>query len=87
MTRAQAIAAINAKLSSLDDERVQAVAAIVDDIAADGDLPRALTARELALIEQSKEDFKAGRVVSQEEYRAEMDAFLSQRRSKLPKSA
>ena len=87
MTRAQAIAAINAKLSSLDDERVQAVAAIVDDIAADGDFPRALTARELALIEQSKEDFKAGRVVSQEEYRAEMDAFLLQRRSKYPKSA
>jgi hypothetical protein len=87
MTRAQTIAAINAKLSSLDDERVQAVADIVDDIAADGDLPRALTARELALIEQSKEDFKAGRVVSQEEYRAEMDAFLSQRRSMLPKSA
>lgn len=87
MTRAQAIAAINAKLSSLDDERVQAVADIIDDIAADGDLPRALTARELALIEQSKEDFKAGRIVSQEEYRAEMDAFLSQRRSKLPKSA
>ena len=87
MTRAQAIAAINAKLSSLDDERVQAVADIVDDIAADGDLPRALTARELALIEQSKEDFKVGRVVSQEEYRAEMDVFLSQRHSKLPKSA
>ena len=87
MTRAQAIAAINAKLLSLNDERVQAVADIVDDIAADGDLPRALTARELALIEQSKEDFKAGRVVSQEEYRAEMDAFLLQRRSKYPKSA
>jgi hypothetical protein len=87
MTREQAIAAINAKLPSQDDDGVMAVASIVEDIAADGDLPRALTARELALIQQSKEDFKAGRVVSQEEYRAEMDAFLSQRRSKLPKSA
>ena len=64
-----------------------AVASIVEDIAADGELPRALTTRELALIEQSKEDFKSGRVVSQEDYCAEMDAFLSQRRAKLPKSA
>ena len=87
MTRTEAIVAINAKLSSLDDDGVLAVASIVEDIAADGELPRALTARELALIEQSKEDFKAGRVVSQEDYRAEMDAFLSQRRAKLPKSA
>ena len=87
MTRTEAIAAINAKLSSLDDDGVLAVASIVEDIAADGDLPRALTARELALIEQSKEDFTAGRVVSQEDYRADMDAFLSQRRAKLPKSA
>ncbi len=87
MTRAEAIAAINAKLSSLDDDGVLAVAGIVEDIATDGDLPRALTARELALIEQSKEDFKAGRVVSQDDYRAEMDAFLSERRAKLPKSA
>lgn len=87
MTRAEAIAAINAKLSSLDDDGVLAVAGIVDDIAAADDLPRALTARELALIEQSKEDFQAGRVVSQDDYRAEMDAFLSERRTKLPKSA
>lgn len=87
MTRAEAIAAINARLSSLDDDGVLAVASIVEDIAVVEDLPRALTARELALIEQSKEDFKAGRVVTQEEYRAEMDAFLSQRRAKLPKSA
>ena len=63
MTRAEAIAAINAKLSSLDDDGVMEVASIVEDIAAPDDLPRALTARELALIEQSKEDFKAGRVV------------------------
>ena len=87
MTRAEAIAAINAKLSSLDDDGVLAVAGIVEDIAEVDEVPRALTARELALIEQSKEDFKAGRVVSQEDYRVEMEAFLSQRRAKLPKSA
>ena len=85
MTRAQAIAAINAKLSSLDDERVQAVAAIVDDIAADGDLPRALTARELALIEQSKEDFKAGRTYTVAESRAYIDEALARRREQRAK--
>lgn len=87
MTRTEAIAAINTKLSSLDDDGVMAVASIVEDIAASDELPRALTAHELALIEQSKEDFKAGRVFTQEEYRAEMDAFLSQRRATLSKSA
>jgi hypothetical protein len=82
MTRAQAIAAINAKLSVLDDERVQTVADIVSDLAAAGDLPRELTARELALVEQSKQDFAAGRVVTPDDYRAEMDAFLQDRRAK-----
>ena len=85
MTRAQTIAAINAKLSSLDDDRVQAVAAIVDDIAADGDLPRALTARELALIEQSKEDFKAGRTYTVAESRAYIDEALTRRREQREK--
>ena len=87
MTRTEAIAAINATLSSLDDDGVMAVASIVEDIAAERGLPRALTTREAALIEQSKEDFKAGHVVSQEDYRAEMDAFLTQHRARLPKSA
>ncbi len=39
MTRAEAIAAINAKLSSLDDGGVMAVASIIEDIAGTGDLP------------------------------------------------
>jgi hypothetical protein len=86
MTRNEAIAAINAKLSSLDDERILAVADIVDEIATTGDLPRVMTVRELALIEQSKEDFKTGRVVTPEDYRIEMDEFFSQRRAKLPNS-
>ncbi len=80
MTRAEAIAAINAKLSSLDDDAVLAVASIVEDIAGDGDLPRALTARELALIEQSKEDFKAGRTFTVAESRAYIDEALARRR-------
>ena len=76
MTRTEAIAIITEKLSSLDDERVMTVADIVQDMAKTDDLPRHLTPRELALIEQSKEDFKAGRAYSLAEARAMTDAFL-----------
>jgi hypothetical protein len=80
MTRTEAIAIINACLSTLDDARVQTVADIVEDMATTDDHPRALTPRELALIEQSREDFKAGRTLSTEEARARTLAFLAQRR-------
>jgi len=87
MTRIEAIAAINAKLSSLDDECVLTVVEIVNEIAATEVLPRSLSPRELALIEQSKEDFKTGRFLTPDDYRAEMGAFLLERRAKVPKSA
>ena len=78
MTRTEAIAVINAKLSALDDERVKTVVDIVEDIAqSSDDLTRDLTARELALIEQSKEDFKSGRTYSLSEARAMTDAALA----------
>lgn len=86
MTRAEIINAINAKLSSLDDDSVLAVAGIVEDIAASGEMPRALSPRELALIQQSREDFVSGRVVTQQDYRVEMDAYFAQRRAKFPHS-
>jgi hypothetical protein len=41
------------------------------------DLPRKLTAHERALIEQSKEDFKAGRSYSLDEARAQSDQVLA----------
>lgn len=81
MPRTEAMALITAKLASLDDERVLAVAEIIDDIAADDGSMRPLTARELALIEQSKADFKSGRTLSLDEARARTDAFLVQRRA------
>ena len=40
MTRAQALAIINAKLASLDDEHVMTVAEIVESMEAADDLPR-----------------------------------------------
>jgi hypothetical protein len=79
MTRTEALTAINARLSSLDDERVVAVAAIIDEIAADGVLPRALSARERDLLEKSKADFKAGRSLSHDEIVAMLDERLAKR--------
>ena len=70
MTRTQALAIITAKLASLDDEHVLTVAEIVQSMDAADDLPRELTAHELALIEQAKEDFRAGRAYSLDEARA-----------------
>jgi hypothetical protein len=84
MTRSQAIALITSKLASLDDERVQEIADLVQSM--DGEdleecvLPRELTPRELALIEQSKEDFRASRTLTLEEAEARTDEFLSARR-------
>ncbi|MEQ1697615.1 MAG: hypothetical protein ABL901_17410 [Hyphomicrobiaceae bacterium] len=84
MTRLEAIAAINAKLAALDDARVLTVAEMIDDIATATATAtvRPLTARELALLEQSKEDFAAGRTYSVEDVRAHSDALIQALRDK-----
>lgn len=89
MARAQTIATITQQLSSMDDEQLAAVADIVADMAAGEDggesiLPRELTPRELELIEQSKRDFAEGRTLTSEQYYAEMEVFLEQKRVKYP---
>ena len=84
MNREQALSAINAELAALDDDAVQAVADIVRAMATDSVLPRELTAEELALIEQSKEDFRQGRTYSPEEYKSEMAKFMSGLEAKYP---
>ena len=43
-------------------------------------LPRELTARELELIEQSKEDFRQGRTLSLDEAETRTEAFLAEHR-------
>ena len=83
MNREDAIAIITSQLASLDDEEVQAVAGMVQSMAdeeresTESVLPRELTARELALIEQSKEDFRLGRTYSSDEARAITADFLA----------
>jgi hypothetical protein len=82
MTRTEAIAIIAAKLAALDDERVMTVADIVQDMANPTVTALDLTDAERAAIERSKEDFKAGRTYSDDQYHAEMTAFMAGLKSK-----
>ena len=81
MTRTQAIAIITAQLATLDDERVLTVADFLQDIAAAEPLSRELTPGELALIAQSKDDFRSGRTLTPEQAHARTDAFIADRRA------
>ena len=78
MTRTAAIAIIDKALPSADEATLAAVAELLRTAGAEASvLPRALTARELALIEQSKEDFRHGRTLSAAETRASIDEALA----------
>jgi hypothetical protein len=77
MTRTEAIAIITAKLASLDDERVMTVADIVQDMTAPTAPALDLTDAERAAIERSKEDFRAGRTYTNDQYHAEMTTFMA----------
>jgi hypothetical protein len=85
MTRSEAIAIINAKLPALDDDRLSTVAELVEQMT-QSDMALDLTDEELAAIERSKADFKAGRTLSSQEYKAEMDAFMTRLAAKYPNS-
>jgi hypothetical protein len=80
MTRSEAIAIIEKALPTADDARLAAAAEILQEPAGESVLPRPLTMRELALIEQSKQDFAEGRSTSGEESRAYVEAALAARR-------
>ena len=77
MTRHEAIAAINAKIESLGDEDVEALAELVKIFGSTDGRPRHLTKRELELIENSRRDFVEGRTLSAAEARAATDNFLA----------
>ena len=80
MTRIETIASITAKLGTLDDERLQAIAEIVEDVAAD-EAFRPLTVSEIALLDQSKADFEAGRTLTLTKARVRTDAYFAERRA------
>ena len=89
MTRIEYISLITTRLASADDEMLAAFAELAADkqqvlsvadivtsmTVTDTDTPvRDLTPHELALIEQSKADFAAGRTLTHDELVAELDA-------------
>ena len=95
MTRAQSLAIISDALARTDDVTLAAAAAhlsvvakqdkptaadLIEALPTDSDLPRDLSPRELALIEQSKQDFQAGRTFTIDEASAYIDAALERRR-------
>ena len=78
MTRIEAIAIIEKALPVADEATLAAVAALLQSAQAEPSiLPRALTPRELQLIEQSKADFAAGRTLTSREARASIDEALA----------
>ena len=80
MTRKETIAAITERLATAPDEIVQSVAKLLDAAAGEESiLPRPLTPRELALIEQSKADFRNGDTLSPDELEAFLDAAADNR--------
>lgn len=77
MTRNEAIASINAKLASLDDDRLQVLAEIANSLS---DAPvRQLSDREMSLLARSKTDFSEGRATSLEESKAYVAEQLARR--------
>lgn len=80
MIRKEAIATITAQLESFDDERVQVVANLVQSLAV-GDLRRALSGRELALLAQAERDFATGNTLTLDEMDAYLDAARARRSS------
>ena len=93
MNRAQAISIIASHVEAADDATLVDVAdrlsrtvesaeraAVLVDLADETAVPRALTARELELVQQAREDFELGRVRTGEQSRAWVDAELDRRR-------
>ena len=78
MTRAEALAIIEQRVASTDDATLLAVAEILNAAGStESMLPRDLTAAERCLIQQSKDDFNAGRTLTGPEARLSIDADLA----------
>jgi hypothetical protein len=74
MSRAETIATITDQLTALDDERVNVIATMVQSLT---ESVRPLSAREQALLAESKREFSEGRSFSLAESRAQVDAVLA----------
>ena len=81
MTRTEAIAIIEQSIPSADETTLEAAARLFQKASSDLDLPRPLTAEDLASIERGREDFKVGRFFTPEELAASLDKALAERRA------
>jgi len=82
MTRSTAFTIIRRSLLSADEATLNAAAELFQAARAEPSaLPRTLTPRETALIEQSKQDFEAGRTYTVPEARSYVDGALARRRA------
>ena len=78
MTRTEAIAIIEKSLPTADERTLAAAAALFQSALHGASVvPRPLSARERALLAQSKADFAAGRAYSLEESIASLDERLA----------
>ena len=78
MTRIEAIAIINRSLMSINDERVRMLADIAQSMA-EPEFSLQLSAEELAALDRSKADFRAGRTVTLDEMDVYLDASAQKR--------
>ena len=74
---------ITTALPALDDARIAAVAQMVQSLVRPG-TALDLTDEELAAVERSKADFKAGRTLLATAYEHEMNAFMSRMATEYP---
>lgn len=80
MTRAEAIAIIEKGLAEADDDTVERAADVFRNAGLSSVLGRELSAREKALLEQSKADFAEGRWLTQEQLDVKLDALFERHR-------
>ena len=80
MTRAQALTTIAANLSRLGEAELETLVQVTSSWVQPASTIK-FTDAERAAIEQSRDDFKAGRTLTLDEAEARTDAFLAERRA------
>lgn len=78
MNRSETIASIAENLSKLDDASLADFAELVRATTVRATVSLQLTPEQREAIERSREDFRAGRTLTLDEYRNEMSAFMAE---------
>ena len=81
MTRIEALAVLGQTATRLDDEQVRALVDVAQAMAEPTVPARELSSAELAALARSKDDFRIGRVLDEQQYETEMNAFFARLRA------